>query len=406
MQDTTLTQFGGATPTDSQLEEEATNETEDDSESVVYPTVPKPYPSETIAALEDDQATYTLCVPDGEVETTYTVIGGRGGMGPSGDLPNADRVFSTAESLIGAPVLLFGGGMNAVGGGGALFGRLIDTTKASESVRVTLDPIFRRSGYCRKDERSAILGSYCLSVPATASDAQAATAAFTAWLDDDIDYLIPAKRETASNVKAITESFQSLSPGDKVQTPVYSTTLTVVSEPYDTYVRIRSLNFDDKFHSVQSVTVDNPRGGYYQLGLKEPSSQTSYPTCFMSRSSSSPPTPNTSFGRDAKFSSTDLEITANDQPVDVVPPDEEVIESPLPESCMRKSVGDIDGVGEKTTQQLFKELKTTDAHKLAFNLHGTGDDLHEADIVRALDGLSTKSVVLRELKQLWKRIDD
>lgn len=402
---------------------------QDDSETSPHPldeedihpenpslTTPVGYPESLINQQADGTITVPMCLPNGETTAEFTVIGGSGGMGPGSPLESPEETAEIIQKLVNAPCILSGGGMGAVGGSGFELGQLVgvdadlttDCQSDDGSVRVTINQLFKPNGRTRDRNRRARLGSYELAVPVTKSDCEAAVEGLSAWKNDEVDHFFPGDREAAEESNRLESRFEDLKPGDTVEVPAYSTTLTVISEPYETYVTIPKIDFGDKHYSVTSVTVDNPRGGFYQLGIRSRSDATKAPMCYLSGSSSSAPSPNTSFRRDEKFSAQKVEMEngTRDETAKTVGPDEEVLNSPLPERCVRTSLSDIDGVGEKTARTIRSELDhRVDAHKLAYSLHTDEGPYHGADVHRALNGLAAKSKILDKVEEIATSLD-
>ena len=381
--------------------------------TTIVADLPDQYHRKEIASHQEEKRSYELCTPDGTVAPSFTTVAGSGGMGPQTGIDSPHDILSLTEELYGTPIVVNGGGMNVAGSGGPLFGQLRDTElvklntstrkeKAPHSVRVTCKPLYRPHGSIRRDERKAVIGSYTLAVPTTHQDAVQAAQALSAWMNETVEYLDPQAREAARRSQQLVQTLANVAPGDTIQTPIYETPLTVISEQYEAHVRIPKITEDDTFKSISSVVVDNPRGGTYQFGFQN-KADTTPPTCHLSSSQSTPPKPNTAFRGAEQFSAADIEVTTGNtdlKPTKVVGPDEEVQQSPLPKPCLRTQLSDIDNVGPKASREAFKKLKTTDAHRLAHNLYGSGTDIAEADIVRAFDGHPSKKIILTELKEI------
>lgn len=361
---------------------------------------PDAYPSSAVTEYGTESMNFNLCVADGTVETTFKSIAGDGGMGPGTPIDHPDQVLEIANKCIGGPVILSGGGMGMVGGSGLAIGQLLEAELEDDTVRVTIDPLWRPNGRARDRERGALLGSYELAVPASTQDCANAVTALTDWMNDDIEFLEPAAREAAEETKAILKEFSRLTPDDRIDTPAYTTTLTVLSEPFETYAVEPRMYADDKTIPVVAVTVDNPRGGYYQLGIT-PTTGTETPTCYMSGSESSPPRPNTAFTRDKTFSGGDLTITATaEADVEVVEPDQEVLTSPLPEPRLQTSLKDIHGIGKSTARTLRDEYgPRITADELAHSLFGSGD-LDTDPFWQVIKSLPKKSAIVDEIRSL------
>jgi hypothetical protein len=368
---------------------------------------PEQFPGEDIGTLSSGGITVNLCTPDDAVSPTFQTVAGDGGMGASKSVDDPSAVADVLADCVGLPVLVTGGGMSTPMGSGAVLGRLLDYSQSDGDIRVELKELYRQQGRSRRETRTRRIGAYEVSLPASAGDCRAAIAALVAWERDEVDYLNPRERQKDELVHERLEVFRALSPADKVGTPEYATRLEVVSEPFETHAVIPRGTLSDQTVGVLAVVVNNPNGGYYQLGIDHGESVTrgsEVPTCYLSASSQSPLTPNTAFTRDAKFSSTDLEVTPIEHPPDpeVVPPDEDVLESPLPEPRLRTSIDDIDGVGEKTAMKLHRATdERVSADSLAYTMFGDGD-IHTAslrEIEEVLDSLPRKEEVFEQLKQ-------
>lgn len=367
----------------------------------------EPFPSEEIRTLSSGEITLNLCTPDGTVSPTFQTVGGDGGMGASKSVDAPSAVADVLAGCVGLPVLVTGGGMSTPMGSGAVLGRLLDYSQSDGDIRVELKELYRQQGRSRRETRTRRIGAYEVSLPASTRDCRDTIAALLAWGRDEVDYLNPRERQKDEVVHERLETFRALSPADKVETPEYATRLEVVSEPFETHAVIPRGTLSDQTVEVLAVVVNNPNGGYYQLGINHGQSVVrgnELPTCYLSTSSRSPPTPNTAFTRDTKFSSTDLEVTPIEHPPDpeIVPPDEDVLESPLPEPRLRTSVDDIDGVGEKTAMKLHRATdERVSADSLAYTMFGDGD-VHAnslREVKDVLDSLPRKEQVFEQLKQ-------
>lgn len=367
---------------------------------------PEPFPADGIENLSSGEITLNLCTPDAIVSPTFRTVAGRGGMGTNKSIENAEAVADIATACIGLPLLLTGGGMNTPMGSGAILGRLLDVKQPEDSVKIELQELYQRRGIASEDVRTVRLGSYQLSLPSSISDCQDAIKSLAAWENDEMDYLNAAKRQKHELTQEQLKTFESLSPADKVQTPEYATQLEVVSEPFETHAVIPRGTLSNKTVEVLAVAVNNPKGGYYQLGIEQPSAAAmgdEIPTCHLSHSQQSPPTPNTAFTRDSKFSSTDLDIVPIEHPPDpeVVPPDQEVLESPLPEPRMRTAVDNLDGVGDSTAMKLHKATDNrVSAESIAHTMFGDGEGHTDSisEIESILNSLPRKDQIYNQLK--------
>lgn len=355
-------------------------------------TIPdEEYPKRVIAQLTDESTIrLSLCVPNGTVSTTFTHLAGEGGMGPGSQVNNPREVKGLLSSLNKIPILVTGGGMNTPMGGGFLLGRLVESKLTGNTVEINYKELYRHSKPSREARNTKRLGAYQLFVPQTQDDLESAVKALTHWENGETEYLNPEKREANRAKEQHQAAFESLSPGDKVETPEYATRLDVISEPFNTHAIIPRGTLKDKSVEVIAVTVENPRGGFYQLGMS-PTASSRYqsgPTCYMSRSTKTPPTPNTAFTRDASFSCDDIEIITIDHPPDptVIEPNKEVLQSPLPEPRLQTSLEELSGIGEKTSRKINRVSDTrVTAESLAWALFGEGTN--HTDSQREIKGI-------------------
>jgi len=369
--------------------------------------VPTHYPTEEIKELADQTNTKSLQTSDGPVTPTFATIAGDGHMGVSDGIENKEAVLSVLQKLTDLPVILSGGGMNTPMGSGAVYGRVKDTTECENAVQPHIEEVYRLRKTAKDKIRKPKLRSYTIEVPTSKSDCRQAITALSEWEQGKIDYLDPTKKRKASQIREQIHGFSRLKPGDKIDVPCYSTTLDVISKPFVTHAVIPRMNFKDKTREVIAITVSNPRGGYYQIGLSTSVSITSKTalTCFMSSSDSSPPKPNTAFTRDNKFSVTEVNITTIPDPSypDVVEPDKEVMESPLPEPRLQKSIDDLKGVGEKTVHKIFKITeKRSSAHTIAHSIFNE-QNMHPntlPQIRQVLDSLPNSKSIYDQLESL------
>lgn len=367
---------------------------------------PTKIPEAQIQAVTDGEITANLCLPGDTVSPTFATVAGRGGMGNTKKIKNPSEILEIVELCQDLPVMITGGGMNSPMGGGAIFGKLLSGRRVKETIQVKTEEIYREHGPSRSETRFRRLGSYQLSIPKTKTDCRKAIQAFSAWENNEIEYLNPVKRQKKEIVNERIETFEKLSPADKINTPEYATTLEVVSDPYETYAVIPRGTLSNRTIKVLSVVVSNPRGGYYQLGIdkttvSQPGNE--IPMCYMSGSSSTPPTPNTAFTRDTKFSSTDVEIVPIKHPPDpkVVPPNEEVLNSPLPEPRMQTPLQELDGIGEKTARKVRQKCdERVSAESLAYTMFENGDIHRESlrGVKSILESLPQTDSIYEQLK--------
>lgn len=396
------------TPPESDHAENNTSDSRELPESVFeessFSRPSEDYPESTISELAESAIEPLLCVQDGVVEPAFASVAGCGGMGARKPIDNPDAAHAVAEACIGLPVVITGGGTNTPMGSGAIFGRLTDAERADDTISVTVYELYHQNGSARREEQARTLGSYRLSVPATRQDCADAVEALSQWESGEIEFLNPVARQTHELSVKQRALFEELSPADRVDTPAYSTALEVVSEPFETYTVIPRGTLNERTIKVLSVVVSNPRGGYYQLGIGISSKPgTDVPSCYLSHSHGHPPSPNTAFTRDTSFRSTDLKVTTIDHPTDptVVPPDEDVLQSPLPEPRMQTALEEIDGIGEKTTRKIRKQVgERVTAESLAYALYGDGDTHQESisEVQQVIDQLPGNEDIYSQLE--------
>lgn len=366
------------------------------------------YPEHNISTLTDGSTTsVSLCVPNGTTSVTFAHLAGSGGMGPTTAIDDPSEVVKVLDQLEGTPILVTGGGMNTPMGCGFVLGRLTDSTLLDSTAKITYRELFRYNKRSRNTTETKQLGSYQLFVPKAEYDSQSATKALSHWEAGEIDYLDPAKREREKTKEGHQAAFSGLSPGDKIETPEYATRLDVISKPYETHAVIPRGTLGEKVVKVTSVVVANPRGGFYQIGMN-PNTSSRYregPTCYMSRSNQTPPSPNTAFTRDVTFSCGEIEITPIEHPPDptIIEPDMEVFESPLPEPRLQTALDDLDGVGEKTSRkirQIADERVTVET--LAWTIFGEGavHTTSQREIEKALSSLPKHEQIYDQLENV------
>ena len=373
-----------------------------DTQTVEFTRLAGGYPEEKIKQEAKEVFSHSLQTKEGTVKPSFSAIAGRKETGPPGVLDNAEAARSIASQLIGQPIILTGGGLGMPGGAQAIFGKL-EKVFDTNGLKINFEEIYRLNGPNKTVVKTRRIGAYQLSVPTTEDDRKKAVAALEQFQTGDVEYIDPVKHSKESLKRQQISAFKELSPGDTVLTPEYATTLTVVSHPFDTYAVIPRGDRNNIPKRVTAVVVNNPRGGYYQLGISETVSRYSNkPVCYMSGSDSHPPTPNTAFTRSSGFDSTDVEITTiNDaKDVDVVQPDEEILNSPLPEPRMQTSLSEIEGVGEKTRRKIWKISSGISVDSLAHTLYGEGDE-HKRElrsIKKIIDSLPSSEKIYEQIK--------
>jgi hypothetical protein len=365
------------------------------------------FPESRISELEDGTYKPRLCVESGVVEPTFATIAGRGGLGGPTTIENKQSVYETARACIDLPVVITGGGTGTPMGSGAIYGCLDDVALEEESVTVTLTELYHENGTANQDKKARTLGSYRLSVPAKLSDCKVAVAALSQWETGVIEFLNPRMRRFKEMREDRFNTFEALSPADRLNTPEYASQLEVVSEPFETYAIVPRGTLSEKQKPVLAVVVSNPNGGFYQLGIgirKRDRVVEEVPLCYLSQSQNTPPTPNTAFTVGGRFASTKLEVTPIAHPPDptVIAPDTEVLESPLPEPRLRTSLEEIDGIGH-TSMSHIRDIvdDRVSAESVAHTLYGDGDHHDEeaiAKITGVIDALANKENIYRRLK--------
>lgn len=344
-------------------------------------TLPDDYPARLLERVGEVTLTLPVCLPNGQTETATVVsVAGDGHMGIPGSHRPDIEIPSLLRACRGLPVHLSGGGMSSPMGSQFSLGRLVDVERTGDNVRVTLDGQFHYRGRARDGTQARRLGAYELSVPQTRADAETLAQALFAYTTDSLEYLDPERRNTAATLKRQRAVVEQATPGDRVSTPAYASQLRVLSEPCETAAIVSKQSLPDKTIPVIAVTVSNPRGGFYQLGVARSDAsptQTQSRSYYCSHSQQSPPTPNTAFTRDTRFGAKDVTWEDGDLPTDtpVVEPDAEVRNSPLPEPRLRTSLTEVDGIGDGTLRKLSRLTDThLSAESVAHTLYGSGTE--------------------------------
>lgn len=424
MTETTLSDFSSSqqkTPPENQqnnskqINEENTDQTAQRIEAPTtneFKETPSDYPTTTIKELANSTETGKLQTTDCVVSPTFASVAGEGHMGSPSPIENKQSVLKVLQRLTDLPVVLTGGGMGTPMGAGAVYGKLTKVTECENTVKVHVEELYRISGRNRDRTHKSKIGSYCISVPITKNDCRATIKALSEYAQNKTEYLDPAKKEKKDKINRYLKTFDDLEPGDKITIPTYTTRLDVVSKPYKTHVSIPRTNGEDRKREVTSIVVNNPNGGFYQLGLSTSTSIKSNQslTCYVSSSKSTAVTPNTTFTRDTKFNIADAEIKKIPNPVDptVINPDEEILNSPLPEPRLQKNMNDISGVGQKTTRRLFKITENRhSAHTIAHSIFND-ENLHPKsldEIMDVIDSLPSSEQVYEQLKSIAENIE-
>lgn len=377
---------------------------------------PDPYPETLIAKQSLREFKHSFQSGNDFVTPEFSTVAGTGGMGSGKQIDDIPAVVETIFPLIDGPVIITGGGMNTPMGAGFVLGKLVDISETDATVKVTVERYYSPNKNLRdklnitSESRTSAynLGAYEISVPQTPDDYTKLTDAVTRWLTSGDFHLDPKKQQIKEAREDTYDEFDALTPGDTINTPAYSTALVVVSHVFDAHVILPRGQFDDVIIQVRSVTVSNPRGGYYQIGIEHPSEtkrDDSLPTWFISSSSSSPPTPNTAFRRDERFDTESVHIITDEtnQDIEIVEPNEDVLNSLIPDPKTHDSLTTIDGIGEKTSRELFMETEgKLSVENVAWTLFGTEQPLiQDVEVIRStLEGLPRGNQILTDLKEV------
>lgn len=384
-------------------------------EGKVFTAPPEPYPTEEISTRSTNERSGQFCVAGDEtVDALMRQIGGKGGFGGKVEVDHQELTYEILSQLIGGPILRYGGGSFSLEPN-YVFGRLVSVEKTSESIKVEIDELYTNKtlSSLRDEPRSTTLGSWMVAVPATESDYNSIAAALTDWETGTTNFFNPSNKATHNKSAEAIERFRQLSVADKLEIPTYKSRLEVISEKFETHAIVRRGTLRNRTHEVLAVTVSNPKGGYYQIGLKIPSDgpYEDIPTCYISRSNNSPPTPNTAFTVDETFNATEIERTKIPNPPNptIIEPDKEVLESPLPEPSLQSSLTNIEYVGEKTRRKIWQAVdEHLSMEQLAYELYGNGTLLSQDDQEKAkgiLSKLPRKKSIINTLKSEAEKYD-
>lgn len=375
------------------------------------------YPNLSQNSVKESVFNLDLTTVEGTEHINLTLVAGKGGMG-SRHVDNKRDKAKLLRRFIGTPVVITGGGgLTTTGKIPYKIAMLTDLQLNDNGIKVNMRMLFdgkRVSNGAERpvdnkenlDQVSRKLGSWQISVPATAEDFMNFLTSLSDWINNKTEYLFSERQKKKKSIQQARETFNSLSIADKVEIPVYSTKLTVVSEKYSTYAKKPKQSLKDKVIEVESIVVDNPNGGYYQLGIeKKQSRQKDHPTCYISGSCNGPPEPNTSFIYDTKFSSNSLTTVTIPNPTDptIIPPNEEILESPLREPSMQTQPDELQYIGDSTSHELIRICgPRVTADKIAHTLFDDGDIYQDKreEIENLLDGLPHSEKIYTQLKKI------
>jgi hypothetical protein len=364
---------------------------------------PSDYPTPRISELAQSKHSIRLWVNNAEHTVAFAMIGGTPGMEPNHNPSKTSALKQFLQKWRDRPIVISGGGSNTPMGHGRSLCRLNHVEKADKEVHINTEEIYYEDGTVTKEERRRRIGPYQIGVPVTESDYVTLIAGLSAWEKDDVEYLNPNRAKKANRHCEIQKQFDALSPGDRLNIPVYETDLEVVSNQFDTHAVIPRGTLSSQTVAVRSIVVSNPRGGYYQLGLETAGKPDTIQSCYIGISNHHPPSPNTAFTRDNRFSADEVSVTPIPNPTDqmVVEPDEDVLDSSLPEPRLQTRISEIDGVGEKTEQKLrdYFERRVT-VERLAYSVFGPGEPSTGTadDVLSVLEGLPQNESVISHLR--------
>jgi hypothetical protein len=228
------------------------------------------------------------------------------------------------------------------------------------------------------------------------------------WHKGETTYLFAAKRKQKQKITATRKKFADATIADRLSTPVYETDLEIISEKFDVCATKQRKSISSIKKEVTAVVVSNPNGGYYQLGIERDSScnDLTIPSCYLSGSYSTPPTPNTSFSFESKFNANKLGQTTIPHPTTpkTVSPDEEILNSPLKEPKMQTQPKELQYIGKNTDIWLFKNIGTqVTADKIAHCLFNDGniyDDKTIDEIEEKIETLPHSEKIFTQLEEI------
>lgn len=344
-------------------------------------TLPQPYPTDEIERLSHNTDTAELYHKHGgPVSIEFAAVAGQEVMGTAGLINDQHAVHSFLDHVTGAPVIMSGGGMNSPLGNGLVYGTLTSADLYEDTVKVDVDQHFALNGTPRDQTRTYALGAYRISLPKTQVDCENFITVLNQYIHNEIEHLIPRRQKHHERIQKAHETLDHIRPGHVISVPPYETPVTVRSDQFKTYVVIPRRSSQDKTIPVTGFTVNNPRGGYYQIGYRKVESKHDPKkiTCYISSSNSTPPQPNTSFRHTETFAGTDISIEdqTNLDESDLVHPDESILESPLPHPAVQTSITDVDGVGSTLYSKLFQHTSSgysLTAEQIAHTLYNVRD---------------------------------
>lgn len=378
------------------------------------------YPTEKIARISKSDFRLKLTTPNKSKNVAFSLIAGSGGMGHKANIENQDSVQSILKHLYDTPVLLTDGGSLIQSDIPYTICNLKDSELKDGSISVTLDIIYEADNNLTNSNIDQLdaetitrtLGSYQISVPRTPEDFINSQETLSHWCEGRTTYLFNTNRKQKQAVTAAQETFTNATIADKLSTPIYETDLEVVSETFDVCATKQRKGIKSLQREVTAIVVSNPNGGYYQLGIEKDSKHDdlSMPSCYLSGSQNTPPTPNTSFRFESKFDADELSRTAIPHPTtpEKISPDEEILNSPLKEPKMQTQPKELQYVGKNTDIWLLKNIgpKTT-ADKIAHCLFNDGDiydDETTTKIKEKFESLPNSDKIFAQLEEIASTI--
>ncbi|MEZ3117875.1 hypothetical protein RYH80_18310 [Halobaculum sp. MBLA0147] len=369
-------------------------------------------PGTALNALLDDSdpviVDVPLPTPTGFTDITIRKVAGQGGFGVRDIEQDPEALHPLLSRLKGIPVIIEGGGQLSRMDDDLRVGVLSDASITDNRLQISFTQVKHSSstpGLDSIEDKTRKLGSYKLFIPTTLWDAACLSRAIRDLQSERIPTL------TANDVRAMRggdkyeATLSDLSPGDRLSTDAYETDLIVISDTTQTDIRVTTAR-GERVHRVTTVTVTNPRGGYYQFGWRRPGPYT-HPTCYLSRSQNTKPAPNSPFTADHTFADFDpVAVTTGDEYPTYVPVDTDREESPLPSKFRTQSLTDLDGIGENTMRTIVREApryedySLSSAHELAYLLFGD-TDIDTEPIEDAIDRTSRNVMLRRKLRDLY-----
>lgn len=365
-------------------------------------TVPEDYPTKTIEDRGEKTHVFTL---QAEGETKDIAVQ---------KMECLDS--SIGETLEHAPLIISPDSISPAGSQ-LVLGTVTDYTVSNTTTSLTVSRVVEanKHAFGSKTERSYNVNNAAIAIPIRAKDSQALKTVLNDRLNEKTDSIKPEVQQEWDDRRKAIQRFQSLSIGDTINTGFYSTPLTVLSECWTTAAIVSKMHGSNKEIAVYSRTVSNPRGGYYQIGVRtsptnpESTTHSDRHQAYISQSNSTPPTPNTAFNvanrADAKeFRKGDTKSV--DEPVEA---DLSIEQTPLPEPRLRTQLTEIDGIGEKTSRKIFRLTDNrTSVESIAHTLYNDGDihRQHIREIESIISSLPKNEAIFDRLQRAANRIND